>query len=236
MLRNPAQLLPYDYSLSTFLFDDFNGGTDNVNTTVNASFLSNAFTRISNAAAGAGATIGMLGVGNDHGVCRAQTGTTAGGGAGGGGQNVGTSLFSKGPTLCDMRACVLQLSTGVDRFEVSLGHAGILSTLNHVAFKYNDATSPNWTCFSSKAGVSISKDSGIVVAANTYYKLKITTDANYTTINYYINNLLVATVNTPANMPDGASLGFNIFKSIGLNACTLMLDYFGFQQIFNTAR
>ena len=75
-------------------------------------------------------------------------------------------------------------------------------------FEYNYASSANWRCCvrTGTGGSSTYVDSGVAVAANTWFKFKVVSNAAWTSFAFYINNTLVATITT--NVPTtGTDIG-----------------------------
>jgi hypothetical protein len=94
-------------------------------------------------------------------------------------------------------------SIGIFRYNVAQGFYG------GFFFEYNYAVSANWRCCvrTGTGGTNVTYvDSGVVVAATTWYKFKIVSNAGWTSFAFSINNTLVATITT--NVPTvGTDLG-----------------------------
>jgi hypothetical protein len=92
---------------------------------------------------------------------------------------------------------------GIFRYNIAQGFYG------GFYFKYNYALSANWRCVvrtgtGPDTGANVTDvDSGIAVAATTWVKLKVVTNAAWTSFAFYINNALVATIVT--NAPTSAA-------------------------------
>lgn len=67
---------------------------------------------------------------------------------------------------------------------------------NGIYFYYKASASLNWFAYTRGASTSSSLDTGIAVAANTWYKLRIVVNAAGTNVNFFINNTYVGNLTT----------------------------------------
>jgi hypothetical protein len=127
------------------------------------------------------------------------------------------------------------LSDGTNRFQVEVGFSNSRSATlptNAVMLQYrDDLNSGAWLITSYKGGVlGTTTTTGITVAANTWYKIRIVVD-NTGLAYFYINGSLVG-VSLASNNPAGTSeaVGFHteIRKTVGTTARNLITDYMSF--------
>lgn len=117
------------------------------------------------------------------------------------------------------------LSDATNRFNSTLTIG--VSNVNSMRINYSDnLNSGKWQCESFSSSVSTLVDSGVSVAINTWYDLKVCRIGMI--CYYYINNVLVATIST--NVPSGveASIGASIAKTAGTTSRTCDFDYLKF--------
>jgi hypothetical protein len=114
-----------------------------------------------------------------------------------------------------------QLSSASQRFSNSLIYG---STNNNIQLFYSDnVNGGKWLCECTSASIMSSVDSGVTVAINTWYNLKI---VRISMICYfYVNNVLVGTIST--NVPSGidAVCQQQLTKLIGTTSVTADFDY-----------
>lgn len=98
---------------------------------------------------------------------------------------------------------VVALSTAGEEFSCvfGLGNNDTAEPTSGIFFEYLRGTSLNWLACATKVAVGQTRtDTGIAVAAATWVRLTIRINAAATSIGYYIDGVLVATV-TGANIP-----------------------------------
>lgn len=97
------------------------------------------------------------------------------------------------------------LSTGTNRFTTTYGLSddfALSGTTNGLIFTYSDnANSGNWICTAVSSGVSTSVNTSVAVDT-AWHKLTVKVDAAATVATFFIDDVLVATINT--NVPSGA--------------------------------
>jgi hypothetical protein len=175
---------------------------------------------------------------NSFGVWRASTGTTTTGYSvmygnyirvGGGVVTMEWRVYT--PSAVSDGTDTYTLRAGCDNGSPGDGSTGIF-------FRYTDAVNGGrWQCVSRAASVESTADSGIAVAANTYYNLKIIVNAGASSITYYINGASVGTIAT--NIPAAGSsptINFGIAKSLGTTARAFQADYFYLKWVPTTPR
>jgi hypothetical protein len=76
----------------------------------------------------------------------------------------------------------------------------------------------------------------VQVVANQWYILKAVINAAATSVDFYIDNVLVKTETT--NIPTASTVGniINLVKSAGTTARTVDVDYYYFKQKYSTPR
>lgn len=137
------------------------------------------------------------------------------------------------------------LSDGTNRYSLSLGLANTPKPGNvGVYFRYSDnVNSGKWFLRQQDgSGDTTETDSGVTVAASTWYNLRAEIDAvgGATSIRWYINGTLVATVGT--SFPGSANITSNTrmspfvrcLKTLGTTLTSLYIDYFYCSKKFAT--
>ena len=121
------------------------------------------------------------------------------------------------------------LSTALQRYHLRSGFSSAVvpsAIIQGITFEYADnENGGRWQAITHD-GVETSTDTGITVAANTWYKLEIIVNAAGTSVEFFIDDVSVA-VNT-TNIPTGTGVdnfhSDHIFKLIGTAARTMYLD------------
>lgn len=236
----PAQVQQYDPTISYQFFDDF-VGIDVNSTTTTATLISAFFSRI---IVGAGAFVQHASPTNE------MTGgiqiATGGAGTQGGICNAGNGTKQVRPALgaitLEARIEAGALSTGANEGIVSCGLqdgflGGTARTANNViSFCYDFTVGINWLCCVRTAGGALAQiDTGIPYVTNTIYKLKIQTDPANTVATFYINGVVVGTVNQALPFANGIQTVFSIFKNAGVTFKAFNVDFVNFYQRFNSA-
>lgn len=107
-------------------------------------------------------------------------------------------------------------------------------------FRYTHTeNSGKWVCVTRSNTTETTADSGITVAVSTWYKLSVQVNADATSVAFYINGALVATITT--NIPSGTSrqtgaMPLSIIKSAGTNQRLAGIDLYKCYGVFTTAR
>lgn len=159
-----------------------------------------------------------------------STGTTTTGFAGcGTTRNDGIVLGTFATDVCDIVRLPI-LSGGTETYYVDCGittnrTGGASAPIDGVFFSYSHGmNSGKWLCCCMNANILTSADSGITVAANTWYRLDI--KIGTTNALFYIDKVLVATV---AGIPIGTSRTTGkstlIRKAVGTSNMTVIVDY-----------
>ena len=128
----------------------------------------------------------------------------------------------------EMRVRVGTLSDATNTYTVRAGIMdGILAgaPVNGVLFSYTHGTnSGRWRATSISASTATNLDSTVTVAANTWYVLRAEIDSAGTSMNIYIDNVLIGSI--ASNIPTAAlRYVFKLEKTVGTTARTADLDY-----------
>lgn len=108
--------------------------------------------------------------------------------------------------------------------------------LNGIYFEIDEALSPNYRCCCSSGGVTTSVTTSVVVPHFTLTKFMIKINAGASSIEYYINGVLVATITT--NIPRTTMLGYQVYghKNNGTSARSIYIDYIHIKKNFVKSR
>jgi hypothetical protein len=157
--------------------------------------------------------------------------------------NGGGFAFGNGVVIFETYICINTLSTGTDRF-VSLFGMSVNITYNTnscLFFIYDEggtqtnlgAASPNFRISSFNGTTRINTTTAVPIVAQQWYKLKIVVNANNTQVEYFIDNVSVATHTiTSINLVPRIAHA----KTIGTSNRTLYVDYIGAYQRFTNER
>jgi hypothetical protein len=143
---------------------------------------------------------------------------------------------------------IATLSTSLERYRISLGFGNIgtnANDTNGIFFTYDEggtqngtSASPNWQCVTSVSSVRTLTVTSIPASTIAWQKFGIEINATATSVEFYIDNVLVATHTT--NIPTGTSQlitpKIQISKSIGTTSRSFFSDYIGYKQTFTTPR
>ena len=135
-------------------------------------------------------------------------------------------------------SCLIGFSSGVANQNNSSNNIAFLYDEGNIAFAGAGGASANWRAVTIDSATRTFTDTGIAVNAGAFIKLKIVVNANASSVEFFIDNTLVATHTT--NIPSGNTKRLNarnyIQKSVGYTTRLLILDYVKLQQTFTTAR
>lgn len=144
----------------------------------------------------------------------------------------------------ESRVRVEDLSNGTDTYTLrsGLGDSFVLAeSTDFIGFRYTHGTnSGKFQGVTRSNSTETAIDTGVTVAADTWYVLKFVINAAGTEVKFYVNNVVVSTTIT-TNIPTGSSrllglMPIQIGQSAGTGDCIAYLDYFFFQELFNTSR
>ena len=154
-------------------------------------------------------------------------------------------VLGSGKVLFEELVRIPTLSNSTDAFYHFFGLSAQITAsaqTNGVLFLYDSsgtvtgsAASGRWQVMTAAASSRTFTTTSIQVNANQWYKLTGIVNAAGTSVDFYIDDFLVATHNT--NIPT-AAVGFvsNLQKSAGTTARTTNLDYLYFKQKYTTPR
>ena len=193
---------------------------------------------------GTGAQVNRVAVQGRPGVHDFNTGTTATGQAVITKWNGGALWPAIGELECSVGVYVPILGTAPENFSAWIGltdqTSGSIDPSNAYCFKYNPTAGPypgNWALMARNGGAETQADSGITVAATTWYDLQIKVNAAGTSAEYFINGVSVGTIAT--NLPAATNPiapNVRMRKTAGTTARSLYVDYFQTRQTFTAAR
>lgn len=179
--------------------------------------------------------------GGHVGTLRIYTGTTT---TGRGAASLGTSTFVLGGGEITIEALVLlpTLSDGTNSYTVYIGSGDQTTSTEHsngVYFVYSHSlNSGQWMGRTANSATRTTVNSSITVANNTWYKLRIVSDATGSNVEFFVNGVSIGTSST--NLPTGTTkwMGpiYKIVKSAGTSGREILTDYFWFKQVFTTPR
>jgi nitrogen fixation protein len=180
---------------------------------------------------------------NQQGVMLLATGTTATGSANIRiGENNATSHYlGNGIYTMQYFVNIETLSDATNRFFSIIGSNtnANFSNTNGIFFLYDEgigtygAASPNWKCITRNSTITATITSTVVTASQ-WYVLKIVVNANASSVQFFIDNTLVATHTT--NIPTLITPRIAHVKTVGTTNRNLFCDYMLFQQIYTTPR
>jgi hypothetical protein len=197
------------------------------------------------AISGAGAAVsfssvlGTIGsVSNRYGIASIATGTATTGRAQIQTPVVDQILFGYGRlSLCAMILTPSALSDGTNRYGMKIGFGNQTTLITDAIganFRYRDnINSGKWQIYVVDSASSLTTlDTGITVAASTWYRLEIFINADASETDFWIDGTRVGTVT--ANLQSGTSITAGvlamIIKSLGTTSRTFYMDYLEFRQ------
>jgi hypothetical protein len=133
-----------------------------------------------------------------------------------------------------------QLSNSTDTFTINIGLSNSTAGVgqnNGIYFNYtNGINSGRFQCVCNLAGTSTTADSGVTVAASTWYNLQIIVNAAASSVEFYINQSLVSTITS--NIPSATFISGVIIlsKSVGTDNVNLRADYMRQRKDFTNQR
>lgn len=176
---------------------------------------------------------------NRFGIATLTQGTTTTGRASVGSATADSVIFNAGATtLCAAIKTPANLSDGTNRYSIQVGFTNAFASLSptiSAQLRYRDNNnSGKWQAYCSEnVGGSSTADTGITVAANTWYTLEIRLARSGGPVQFYINGSLVATI-SGASVPTGSSNPCGIFcgtvKALGTTARPMYADFLTFEQ------
>lgn len=182
------------------------------------------------------ATVGAIS--NRYGFATLATGTTTTGRALVQTPLVDQIVFGYGRlSLCAMILTPSALSDGTNRYGLKIGFGNqptLITEAVGAVFRYRDnINSGNWQIYVVDNASAVTQvDTGVAVAASTWYRLEIIINADASSTEFWINGNRVGTV--VANLQSGTSITAGvlamIIKALGTTSRSTFLDYLEFRQ------
>ena len=181
---------------------------------------------------GVGSSFTGTGTAQRFGIAQFNTGTTAIGRCA---ANMGiwapqNFLFGGGEYTLETDIYIPDLSTAAEEFSVAFGFGDTITAdqVDGAYFYYDRALAGvNWRLKTANNSARTDTDSGVVVTAGAWIRLKVVVNALGTLVTYSINDVIVGT-NT-LNIPTGAGRNFggviNIVKTVGITSRALWSDW-----------
>jgi hypothetical protein len=234
-------LKDFDTKEGFYLFEDFIGNPANSNF--------NSF-GVSTSVSGAGASClpntTYPNRTNQQGVIQLSAGTTTTGFSiiRIGDANAGSHYLGNGVYTMQFFANIETLSDATNRFYNFFGATAtnnVLST-NIIAFIYDEggasanigSASPNWKCVTRLTSTSTVTTTTVPIVAGEWFVLRIVVNANASSIEFFINNVSVATHTT--NIPTLITPRIAHIKTAGTTNRNIFADYMLIEQIYTTPR
>ena len=186
------------------------------------------------AGTGAANTSAAYVTGNPIGVFQLATGTTTTGSACLSRQITSGIRFAQGNMTAEFAVLIPVLSTVGNAFTLRVGFGDNTAAdyANGVYFEYAQATGNFWVTKTAKVGARTANTTNSAVAANTWYRLRITVDTT-PTVTFSVNGTNVNTGTIATNVPVATTSlsapNILIIKSAGTTSVNAMIDYFYFQ-------
>jgi len=224
----PAQVHEIIFNTAAYyrLYSDFSGGSSEFSTSVS----------------GTGAVISYTNDGGDAnhpGVLQLNCGTTTTGFASIRNGAAGTITPTDGKMLINIICKVNVISDGTDTYTLRIGIGTQVNADGSDAafFRYTHSVNGGrWQTVTRHSSSETAKDAGgSAIVANTYYNLKIVSNAANSSYDFYLNNVLVQTHISDLPLAQVMVIG-SITKSAGTTARILGLDMCQIIQEFNTSR
>jgi len=166
-----------------------------------------------------------------------------------GNNNSGSIVSGAGVIKSDALVCMSALSDGTNRYTYKNGLFSVWSAnpAASIAFVYdeggvegivNNTASPNWRVVTIDASTRTITNTGVAVSATAFQKLSFVVNAGGTSVEFFINDVSVATHTT--NIPTGWTkkllYGSGAVKHLGTTERIAYLDYISINQKLTTPR
>jgi hypothetical protein len=182
---------------------------------------------------GTGAGVNFFNAGTFYegrlGLAIMSTGTTTSGAARFHTNQYDQLIFGTKPARFEAMIQIPTLSDATNRFIVRCGFSDNFSSVGTDAALIDYVDNVNggrWNLWTASNGSTSSADSGVTVAAGTWYRLEAEVNRAGTLVTYFINGSRVGSIST--NIPTGTSRGTGfmiyILKSAGTTSRTLYCD------------
>ena len=151
-----------------------------------------------------------------------------------------TFRYDDGETVFEAAVRLPVLSTVTDEYSFAIGGSpqnnGVLGNDGAMFYYKRVSYGANWQAVTRNTASQTTTDTAVAVAANTWVRLTLIVNAAGTSVTYYINGTLVATITT--NIPAGGAgrEGCLLLKSAGTTSVTANVDYHFVGKTFTTSR
>lgn len=180
---------------------------------------------------------------NHPGILELATGASATGAAvrtlGGAATGAQTSGFrlGGGRLIKEWLVRLDTLSTAVQEYTMSMLLTDLISgPTAFVGFMYSRTTSVNWLGVTRSGGVTTSTSTGIPVATGVWVKLRCEVNALATQVDFYVNDVLVASNTTNIPTTTNVAPRVNVTSSVGTTSKVGYVNYFWLYQRLTTPR
>ena len=184
---------------------------------------------------------------NQQGVVQHNTNANSTGQAGFTFVNGAFQFIGGGVITLEEYVNITTLSTLAERFYTFFGYvtgANFANIPNTIVITYDEGgvflsanASPNFKCVTRAGSTATTTITSIPIVAGQWYKLKIIINAIAPSVEFYIDNVLVATHTTNIPLTTTAMYIANgIAKNTGTTARSMQTDYFMYEQIFTNPR
>lgn len=177
------------------------------------------------------------------GVANFSTGTTATGRAGQRGYPAAIR-FSGGAWVYEAAIRLTTLSDATNTYSSWAGFGDQISAepVDGAYFRYtHSVNSGEFECVTSSNSTRTAVDTGVTVAAGTWYRLRIEVNAAGTSVQCYVDGTAATGGANTTNIPTAAgretsTMPFAVLKSVGTTARTFNIDYVKYVAELTTAR
>lgn len=152
------------------------------------------------------------------------------------------TVIGDGTTVIESLVRIPQLSTAGRQLYIYSGlyvRTGIFTTITDGVYLYytHSVSSGNWTAECKVSSVATTVDTGVAVAINTWYKLRIEINAAASSVEFFVDGVSVATINT--NIPTSTALSTMLGIEAPNTGSGQVIGYFDYiltQKTLTTAR
>lgn len=193
---------------------------------------------------GTGAAFSSLAIGADDavGILRWASGTTATSRCSIASPNFSIIRLSKGLARFVARHRLPVLSDATNTYTTRIGFIDSVTaeSADGVFFRYSHGVNGGrWQAVARANNVETLVDTGVLAAVNTWKRFSIEVNPAGTEAKFYIDEMLVATINLNIPIASGRELGYGVFtlRSVGTVSINMAdTDYVQVQQVFTTRR
>jgi hypothetical protein len=151
-----------------------------------------------------------------------------------------TFRYDDGETVFEAVLRLPVLSTVTDEYSLAIGGGpqsnGALGNDGAMFYYKRVSYGENWQAVTRASANQTTTDTTVAVAANTWVRLTLIVNAAGTSVTYYINGTLVATITTNIPATGPGREGCLLLKSAGTTSVTANVDYHFVGKTFTTSR